>query len=167
MMTKEMEDINIIEVDKNLRIKEFDESQWGAALPWYQNSKVLYFSEGIEDESKTYDMNMINRMYKYLSSIGELYVIEILENEEWKPIGDAALSEKNMPIVIGDEKYWGKSIGSKVITKLIDRAKEIKLNRIEVEIYHYNERSQNLFRSMGFAKIDEDEKGAKYELILV
>ena len=106
-------------------------------------------------------------MYDYLSKMGELYFIEIYEENHWKTIGDATLSETNMPIVIGDEKYWGKGIGKKVISKLIERAKEIKLKKICIPtIYTYNERSQNLFKSMGFVEVNSNDKEKTFELKL-
>lgn len=157
--------LEIISIDDNLRLRNPQKSQWEKALPWYTNPKVLYYSEGITEG--VYDMNVINRMYEFLSNIGELYFIEILEDNQWKPIGDATLSEKNMPIVIGDESYWGKGFGSKIIKVLIERAKFIGLSKITIPaIYVYNERSQNLFKSMGFKEISSNDKEKTYELLL-
>jgi RimJ/RimL family protein N-acetyltransferase len=154
-----------IVIDEYLRLRTPSGNEWEKALPWYQNQSILYYSEGVTD--KVYDMGIINRMYEYLSKIGELYFIEIYEENHWKAIGDATLSEENMPIVIGDEKYWGKGIGKKVITKLIERAKEIELKRIYIPaIYTYNERSQNLFKAMGFVEVRSNDKEKTYELKL-
>lgn len=156
---------DVINIDKGLRLRNPDGLQWETALPWYKNPKILYYSEGITD--KTYDMNIINRMYGYLSSIGELYFIEVYEKDIWKAIGDVTLSEQNMPIVIGDEKYWSKGIGKKVIGKLIGRAKSIGLTKIYIpDIYSYNNRSQNLFKSMGFVEVDRRDNASSYELKL-
>jgi uncharacterized protein GlcG (DUF336 family) len=68
---------------------------------------------------------MIKRMYTYLESIGELYFIEVYEGNTWIPVGDVTLSDKNMPIAIGEPKYWGRGIGKDVISKLLERAKKI------------------------------------------
>lgn len=106
----------IIYIDEKIRLRNPDKIEWNTALPWYQNPKVLYFSEGVTD--KVYDIETINRMYSYLSSIGELYFIESFEDGIWKPIGDVTLSEKNMPIAIGEEKYWDKGIGKKLSVNL-------------------------------------------------
>ena len=46
-------------------------------------------------------------MYEFLSTRGELYFIEVKENENWYAIGDVTLWEENLPIAIGDEEYWG------------------------------------------------------------
>jgi RimJ/RimL family protein N-acetyltransferase len=154
-----------IQIDEYLRLRETNRTDWEKALPWYQNQSILHYSEGVT--GKVYDMDIINRMYKYLSKIGELYFIEINEENHWKTIGDATLSEVNMPIVIGEEKYWGKGIGKKVISKLIERAKEIKLERINIPtIYTYNERSQNLFKAMGFVEVSSNDREKVFELKL-
>ena len=165
MPFKEIDQPNIIKIDEDLRLRKLNEEEWGLGLPWYQKKNVLYYSEGVTD--KVYDMNIINRMYKYLSDIGELYFIEALEENKWIPIGDVTLSEENMPIVLGDEKYWGRSIGKKVISKLIERAREINLDKIYIpSIYKYNDRSRNLFTSLGFIKVSENEKEESFQLKL-
>lgn len=38
------------------------------ALPWYQDREVLYYSEG--EGTSPYDINIVERMYDYLSKIG-------------------------------------------------------------------------------------------------
>ncbi len=152
----------IIKIDENLRIRKPDESEWSVAVKWYHNPKVMYYSEGVTN--KVYDLHNIQCMYKSLGNQGEVYFIEAYENNAWKPIGDASLSEKNLPIVIGDEAYWGKGIGGKVVSKLIEHAKEIGLSKISIEIYKYNDRSRNLFTSLGFVKVSEDEKSDYFEL---
>lgn len=165
MPFKNIQQPNIINIQNDLRLRIINESQWHLALPWYQNQEVLYYSEGVKD--KIYDMETIKKMYTYLNNIGELYFIEILENEQWNPIGDVTLSEENFPIVIGNKDYWGKGIGKKVISVLIDRAKRIGLRKIYIPaIYKYNERSRNLFTSFGFIKVSENEKEDSFELNL-
>lgn len=106
-------------------------------------------------------------MYSYLSDNGELYFIEVLYEELWILIGDLTLSDKMMPIVIGNKKYWGKGIAKKVLKALIERAKNIGFSSIKLKgIYKYNERSKKLFTSVGFKKISENEKEEYYELKL-
>lgn len=165
MAIRNIEQPNVIIIDNELRLRKAREEEWKVALSWYENPKALYYSEGLIQE--IYDMEIINRMYSYLSSIGELYFIEILEKDTWTPIGDITLSEENMPIIIGDEKYWGRGIGKKSVLALINRAESIKLDKIHIPtIYKYNERSKNLFISIGFIKVKEDEDSESYELKL-
>lgn len=165
MGIKEITQPDIIEIDKELRLRTPDKSQWEVALPWYENPKVMYYSEGVTD--KVYDMEKIKGMYSYLGRVGELYFIEVLESGVWKPIGDVTLSEENMPIAIGEEAYWGKGIGKKVIGSLIERARKIGLKKLQVpSIYLYNSRSESLFTSLGFIQINENEKEKSFELVL-
>jgi RimJ/RimL family protein N-acetyltransferase len=155
----------IIDLNQGLRLRKFNIGEESTAHSWYQNPSVLYYSEGITEGS--YDMEVIQRMYKFLSSIGELYFIEALEDGDWVPIGDVTLSDKNMPIVLGDQRYWGKGIGKKVISRLLDRAREIGLQKICIPaIYKYNDRSRNLFTSFGFVKVAENDKEDSFELKL-
>lgn len=155
----------IINIDNELRLIKPDKTMWSLAEVWYQNPKVMYYSEG-KPESK-YNKDDIDRMYGYLSDIGELYFIEVKMKDEWRTIGDVTLAESNMPIMIGDENYWGLGIGKKVLKCLIARAKVIGLKSILVpEIYHYNARSRNLFKSLGLKKVSENEKAESYILYL-
>ncbi|MCM1989330.1 GNAT family N-acetyltransferase [Oceanirhabdus seepicola] len=166
MGLKDVKQPLIIDVNERLRLKNCSERDWKIAEQWYKDEKILYYSEGIKD-GKGYDLDTINKMYTYLSNIGELYFIEYLENEKWVPIGDATLSEENMPIIIGDEAYWGKGIGKLVIGKLLERARKIELKKITIPaIYKYNARSRNLFTSFGFKKINENENEDTFQLIL-
>lgn len=150
--------------EEYLRLRKPSKDEWRLGFPWYQNPKVMYYSEGISD--RTYEMTDINRMYSYLCQIGELYFIELKINEEWVPIGDATLSESNLPIVIGDESYWGQGIGKAVLKTLIERAKLIGMVGIlNLEIYHYNERSKSLYTSVGFEKVKDKEASSIYQLL--
>lgn len=155
---------DIINIDKTLRIRNPLPQEWYMAVPWYHNPEVMYLSEGAKN--KVYEIENIKCMYTILSNQGELYFIEALEEGTWKPIGDVGLSEKNLPIVIGDEKYWGHGIGRRVVNILIDRAKKLGLKKISIEIFKYNNRSRNLFTSAGFTKVSGDEDCDYYELHL-
>lgn len=161
---KKDKNIKTIEISESLRLMKLGKYEWDIALPWYQDKDILYYSEGVIN--KVYDLEAINKMYSYLQSQGELYFIQVLENGVYKTIGDVALSENNMPIVIGDKSYWGRGIGKKAILTLIDRAKKIKIKSIKVEIYKYNKRSQKLFTSVGFKEIEENEKSKIYKMYL-
>ncbi len=153
---------DIIYLDQNLRLRKPQLEEWPHALKWYQNKEIMYFSEGITD--RFYDMEDIKRMYQYLSNHGNLYFIETFTDiDEWLAIGDTTFSDKNLPIVIGDSTYWGQGIGRKVITKFIELAHDLQLSSLTVpEIYHYNERSANLFLGLGFVKSSENEVSSSY-----
>lgn len=134
------------------------------AIPWYQDEEVLYFSEG--DGTAPYDAGIVERMYKYLSNIGEVYIIEILDEMGWIPIGDVTLSKNMVPIVIGAPAYRSKGMGRRVMKLMIQRANTLGWDKVRVnKIYNYNERSRKMFERLGFTKTDAgvDEHGRAYE----
>ncbi|MEO3946454.1 YfiT family bacillithiol transferase [Gorillibacterium sp. CAU 1737] len=155
----------MINIHSGLRLRPFRYPEdCSTALPWYQDKEVLYYSEGKTDG--TYDLEVLERMYAYLLTIGEVCLIEVREGENWRAIGDATLSEEDLPIVIGVPDYRSKGIGAQVVRAFIERAKELGLPKLNVrQIYSYNERSRKLFVSLGFRAVDQgvDGNGIRYE----
>ena len=131
------------------------------AVSWYQDPEVLYYSEG--KDVAPYDYKDVQEMYQALSSKGELYIIEIFTNDEWFPIGDAALLKDNVPIVIGDRRYRSKSFGKRILHLIIKHAKELGWDKLKVgDVYEYNERSKRLFENAGFqASVKYNKEGEK------
>lgn len=155
----------IINIQERLRLYTPDKSEWDHALPWYQNEKVMYLSEGISN--RVYGLDEIYKMYEFLSTRGELYFIQVCENQDWVSIGDVTLWEENLPIAIGVEAYWQQGIGKQVIKTLLKRAKEKGMQKISVPaIFHYNTSSQRLFESLGFKKVGENSTEKSYEKII-
>lgn len=157
-----MEQPKIIMIHSQLRLVTPSKADWDLALPWYQNSKVMYLSEGVTNQ--VYTLSQIHNMYEFLSTRGELYFIEVLEDDQWVAIGDVTLWDENLPIAIGVEAYWGQGIGKAVIKTLMKRATLLGMIKLNVPaIYHYNIASQRLFESLGFKKIAENETEKSYE----
>ena len=105
-------------------------------------------------------------MYHYLDRHGELYFIEVLE-EDWKPIGDVCFWKEDLPIVIGDPAYRGKGIGSRVIAALVDRGRALGYDRLLVnEIYDWNSASRKCFEHAGFRVLEKTEKGNRFYMNL-
>ena len=151
-------------IHENLRLRPFSLDDVAVALPWYQDLEVLKYTGGI-DSRTPYDLEMVKKMYAYLTNIGECYIIEIKEGGDWLPIGDVTLSEATIPIVIGRKDYWGRGIGKQVLIYLIGRARDLGYSQIKVkEIYNFNERSIRLFRSLGFTETGKTEQGIEMVL---
>lgn len=147
---------DILEVNSNIRLRKFD-GHFEFALAWYQNIETVYLVDGIKEP---YDFIKLNRMYSYLNDRGELYFIEVLDGTEFLPIGDVAFWQNDMPIVIGDPLYRGHGIGKHVISRLVERGRELSYPALYVnEIYKYNIASQKAFESVGFRKFKETSSG--------
>ncbi len=106
-------------------------------------------------------------MYDYLSKNGECYFIEIFEDDQFIPIGDLTLFADDFAIAIGDRRYWKKGIGTKLLHRMIERAREVGLEEILVkEIYDWNTGSRKLFEKCGFEAVEKTKKGLSYRLIV-
>lgn len=150
-----------INISPSLRLRKYTDDCL-FALDWYQDSETLMMVDGVDSP---YDAERLYRMYHYLEAKGEVYFIEIKENEEFVPIGDVTLCENDMPIVIGVPKYRNKGIGRQVVGALIERAVSLGFKEVFVgEIFSFNISSQRMFESLGFKKWGKTEKGFKYAL---
>ncbi len=153
----------IIPIENSLRLRRFD-GEYSFAFDWYQDSETVWLVDG---KRGPYTMEKLERMYRYLDAYGELYFIEILENNCWKPIGDVTFQRDDLPIVIGEPAYRGKHIGQKVLTALIQRGRVLGYSCLSVnEIYEYNIASRNCFESLGFRASEKTEKGSRFILEL-
>ncbi len=98
-----------------------------------------------------FDRARVVRMYEYLASAGELYLIEVREDGIWRAVGDVTLAQDTLPIVIGERAFRGRGIGGRVLDLLIGRARELGWGHLEAKhIFTYNEASRRLFTGRGF-----------------
>ena len=105
----------LIVIDENLRLRAYD-GQFELAMDWYQDPDMIYMIDGRRDP---YPPERVQRMYEYLARQGEVYFIEVWEQECWLAIGDVTFWQNDLPIVIGNADYRGKGIGKKVLSALI------------------------------------------------
>ncbi|HEU4962939.1 MAG TPA: GNAT family protein [Bacilli bacterium] len=126
------------------------------ALPWYQDPEVLYYSEG--EGTEPYTAETIERMYRWLSREGYVFIIEVLHmsSNDWLPIGDATLRQDMLPLIIGDPSYRSAGLGIQVLHLLIEHAQTLAWPLLTAhKIYSYNVRSQRLFEKAGFVRVGE------------
>lgn len=96
----------ILQIEDDLRLRKFD-GIYNFAFEWYQDEDTVYLVDGVR---KKYSQETLKCMYEYLDKQGELYFIEVLKGDTFKPIGDVTFWQMDMPIVIGDKAYRGKGI---------------------------------------------------------
>lgn len=154
---------DILEVDGGLRLRKYD-GAYDFAFEWYRDEETVYLVDGVK---KPYDWETLTAMYEYLNGHGELYFIEALKDGEFVPIGDVTFWQQDMPIVIGDKAYRGQGIGKRVISRLIERGRELGYKSLYVsEIYDFNPVSRKCFENMGFRAYEKTDKGSRFILEL-
>ena len=152
-----------IQISDDLRLRRYDGTA-DFAFAWYQDPELVYLVDGVR---KPYDRETLYNMYNYLDAHGELYFIEALEDGGYVPIGDAAFSETDLPIVIGVPEYRGRGVGRQVIRALMDRGRQLGCRTLGVrEIYDFNDASIRCFTACGFKPVERTDKGWRYEATL-
>lgn len=122
----------------------------------------------VDGKNEPYDLKRLEQMYSFLDAHGELYFIEVWENDSFRPIGDVTFWQDDMPIVIGDPVWRGRGIGVRVVQALIARAKSLGFQALHIdEIYSFNEGSRRLFERCGFHPCEKTERGDRYVLALL
>lgn len=124
----------ILKINDTLRLRKFD-GIYDFAFDWYQDEETVYLVDGVR---KKYSSETLKCMYEYLDKQGELYFIELLENDKFKPIG--ALIERGLSLGY-TELYVG-------------------------EIYEFNIVSRKCFESLGFVAYEKTEKGNRLKKCL-
>ncbi|HEL1717915.1 TPA: GNAT family N-acetyltransferase [Streptococcus suis] len=158
-----IEQADILEIDKQVRLRRYD-GQHDFAFEWHQDLELVWLVDG---NKEPYTFDRLNRMYGYLATNGECYFIEIFEDDQFIPIGDVTLFADDFAIAIGDKRYWNKGIGTKVLQRMVERARELGFVEILVEeIYDWNLGSRKLFEKCGFEAVKKKEKGWSYKKML-
>lgn len=153
----------IIQIDKGLRLRKYD-GHHDFAFEWYQDTELVYLVDGVKE---AYTAKKLQQMYQYLDAHGELYFIEILESDGYRPVGDVTFWQEDMPIVIGNPDYRGKGLGKKTVLALIQRGRELGYDNLYVsEIYSHNIASRKCFESAGFEVFQKTENGNRYRIRL-
>lgn len=163
MPIENIEQPELLPVTATLRLRKYDGSH-DFALTWYLDPETVWLVDGDKD---LYTPELLNKMYAHQDTHGELYFIEALENDSWRPVGDVCLSPDDFAIVVGEKNCRGKGIGSAVVSALADRARSLGWKQVRVgDIYDFNAGSRRMFTSLGFREEAKTAKGRSYILIL-
>ena len=119
------------------------------SLAWYQAPDVC---KQVDNIDYVYDLDMLNRMYDYLSSHGDCYYIEY----RGTLVGDITLRDNSEVAIVICKEYQNRHIGRRCIKEMLALAKEKGLKEVKANIYLFNTQSIKVFESVGFHKIAEE-----------
>ena len=109
-------------------------------------------------EKRTYDIDLLKAMYKYLNKKGDLFYIKYKN----RLCGDVCLQPDGEINIVVAKPFQNKHIGRRVMNEIIKLAKEKNMHELHAVIYSFNTQSQKMFQSVGFKRIDDEE----YALVL-
>ena len=113
------------------------------------------------DEVEKYVSNKIEKGYILISI---KYNNDVIGEIRFKGIDD---SKSEIGIILKNNKYKNKGIGSIAIKKALIYAKEsLNINKVYASILKTNERSQHVFKKIGFVFLEDDEQFVKYYINL-
>lgn len=136
----------MIQIDQRLRLRAFDGS-YDFALPWFADADTVYHICRVRTSCTAED---VKELFVYYQGVCEQYIIELLENEDYRPIGWAAFNEWDMPMVIAPA-YRNQKIGRRVIQCLIERGRILGYDELMLRsIYDDNPAALRCYMAAGF-----------------
>lgn len=130
----------------------------------FKNDEML-FEDKKDFKEFIYDENQVNNYVQNKEKDGYI-LLAILYKEDaigeirFKGIEDSC---SEIGIILKNDRYKNKGIGTIALTKALDYAKDIlKLNKVVAKILKTNKRSQHIFEKIGFVFYDEDEHFDKF-----
>ena len=116
------------------------------ALEWYQDLEVC---KQVDNRDTVYDLPLLN----YLNQHGDLFYIKYKN----RLCGDVCLQPDGEVNIVVAKPFQNKHIGRRVMSGIIQLAKEKGMQELHAEIYSFNKQSRKMFESMGFEQVDEEE----------
>lgn len=120
-----------------------------ASLPWYQDLDVC---KQVDNREELYDVDLLHRMYDFLSTKGDCYYIEYQGNL----VGDVSLRDDGEIAIVVAKEYQNKHIGRRCVLEMLKLAREKEMPAVTANIYSFNTQSMRMFESVGFVKTDEE-----------
>ena len=119
-------------------------------LAWYQD---LDLCKQVDNRDTVYDLELLKRMYNYLNKHGDLFYIKYKN----RLCGDVCLQPSGEINIVIAKPFQNKHIGRRVVSEIIQLAKEKDIHELRAEIYTFNTQSQKMFHSIGFKKVDDEQ----------
>lgn len=120
-----------------------------ASLPWYQDLTVC---KQVDDRDTLYDVELLHRMYDFLSTHGDCCYIEY----QGVLVGDVSLRENGEIAIVVCREFQNRHIGRRCVLEMLRLAREKRMARVRANIYSFNRQSQRMFLSVGFVQTDEE-----------
>lgn len=141
-------------VDKEIKLIKYYPN-YATTLAWYQD---LDLCKQVDNRDTAYDLDLLKAMYKYLNRKGDLFYIKYKN----RLCGDVCLQPDGEINIVVAKPFQNKHIGRRVISEIIQLAKEKGIQELHAVIYSFNGQSQRMFESVGFQRVDTE----KYKLVL-
>ena len=143
---------------KNVILRPVKRSDISYFLEWFNDPEVIQYLGMYLPMTEMSEEKFIEELGTTRARSDALFVIEVIEGNSTKPIGNCGLHGINSKdnhatfgIVIGEKDYWSKSYGTEAARLLVNYGfQQLNLHRISSSAIAYNERSIKLHMKVGF-----------------
>lgn len=135
-------------IDKEITLIPYYRND-AVSFPWYQDLDVC---KQVDNREEPYTLEVLHRMYDYLSSHGACYYIKY----RGTLVGDVSLQENGEVAIVICKEYQNQHIGRRCIGEMLKLAREKGMDTVRANIYSFNEQSRKMFLSAGFRQVDEE-----------
>jgi RimJ/RimL family protein N-acetyltransferase len=127
-------------------------------LKWFNDPEVIQYLTLYLPMTEMSEEKFIEELGTTRAKSVVLFVIEVVEGDSTKPIGNCSLDEVDSKdhkagfgMVIGEKDYWSKGYGTEAARLIINYGfQQLNLHRISSGAFAFNERSIKLHKKVGF-----------------
>ena len=143
---------------KNVLLRPFKRSDISYFLKWFNDPEILQYLDMYLPMTEMSEEKFIEELGTTRASSDVLLVIEAIEGDSTRPIGNCGLHQISpkdhnaiFGIIIGEKDNWSKGYGLEAARLLLDYGfQQLNLHRISSSAIAYNERSIKLHMKVGF-----------------
>ena len=135
-------------MDREIRLVPYYRND-AVSLPWYQDPDVC---RQVDNRDTPYDLDLLHRMYDFLSAHGDCYYIEY----RGALVGDVTLRDNGEIAIVVCREFQNRHIGRRCVLDMLKLAREKGMARVTANIYAFNEQSRRMFTSIGFIQTGDE-----------
>jgi len=143
---------------KSVLLRPFRRSDISYFLKWFNDPEILQYLDMYLPMTEMSEEKFIEELGTTRAGIDVLLVIEAIEGDSSRPIGNCGLHQISpkdhnavFGIIVGERDYWSKGYGLEAARLLLDYGfQQLNLHRISSSAISFNERSIKLHRKVGF-----------------
>jgi RimJ/RimL family protein N-acetyltransferase len=143
---------------KRVLLRPVKRSDISYFLKWFNDPEVVQYVGIYLPVTEMSEEKYIEELGTTRAGSDARLVIEAIESDLTRPIGDCALHEINskehravFDIVIGEKDYWSRGYGTEAARLLLDYGfDQLNLHSISSSAIAFNERSIRLHKKVGF-----------------
>ncbi len=129
-------------------------------LKWFNDPEVIQYISLYLPMTEMAEEKFIEELGTTKAITDAVFVIEAVEDDSSKPIGNLGLHGINpkdhqatFGIAIGEKDYWSKGYGTEAASLIIEYGfEQLNLHRISSGAFSFNERSIRLHKKVGFTE---------------